>query len=364
MLSKKEIRFLEKHYSLNIPPVLITEILGDLNKNYKNSESRDRVKEFAQRLDPSSKINIDAKYLIEDNLMGRTIKMQNVPILPAGKIIEGVDGKKGMFCDEQKEWKYIRKWKNGDFSIEDNNFAEMWREITRSVNLEPMVKKYKKIFPMLSNDMQNIETYKDAKNIAIRLTENPTYQLEILQLMMNIFRIDNLIQEKVLKRWKIRGINLLNEFAPYAYYCFLVTLTFFIALSAEIIGTRSTNLVDLHYIFYLPFCMVFTSADNVQSNFAKIFLKDTQDFIEAINLKADINGIIMHWDNMPEHDKKTFANDYGCYPPEFKYSITNKIWKKHMKPRSKPLSSEKKEQIGKKILEDIGPFLDAIKKSR
>src|SRR5258708_40133751 len=51
------------------------------------------------------------------------------------------------------------------------------------------------------------------------------------------------------------------EFAPYAASVLQLFLTFVCGLARGFIGPRPTNYIDLQYLYYSPFCMVFVSND-------------------------------------------------------------------------------------------------------
>lgn len=65
--SYDEIFTLNRHYYLNITPILIIEILADLKKNIKKGTPQEKVKELASKLLPSfsdSVINVHYKDLL------------------------------------------------------------------------------------------------------------------------------------------------------------------------------------------------------------------------------------------------------------------------------------------------------------
>jgi hypothetical protein len=62
----------------------------------------------------------------------------------------------------------------------------------------------------------------------------------------------------------MEGRRPLNEFAPYAAHVVTVELFLQFALAAHLIASnRPSNRTDIAYLFYLPFCTLFASSDNL-----------------------------------------------------------------------------------------------------
>jgi hypothetical protein len=156
----------------------------------------------------------------------------------------------------------------------------------------------------------------------------------------------------------------LREFAPYAHYCLTVFIAFYTALANGLVGTRPTNRVDLEYLLYLPFCCAFSSSDNFHKQFAPLFLTAKQDFIDGHNLKQDIARIHAHWASLSEPERQEYRKRSGNYPPDWEDSITNQLWKKHMRPRSEYKHLELTPEREKRIMEHLQPMLDEIKRGR
>jgi len=73
-LSRNELNTLRRYYSLNIPPVLLVEILGDLKKHPNVMASRDEVRILANKLMPAcSAVNTDFRKLIRVGTGGTPI---------------------------------------------------------------------------------------------------------------------------------------------------------------------------------------------------------------------------------------------------------------------------------------------------
>jgi hypothetical protein len=59
--------------------------------------------------------------------------------------------------------------------------------------------------------------------------------------------------------------------------------------------------VDIAYLYYLPFCMVFASSDNLHKRVVPLFLRPDQSFVEGPDLKADLKKIDEHTRSFPRN---------------------------------------------------------------
>lgn len=76
-----------------------------------------------------------------------------------------------------------------------------------------------------------------------------------------------------MERWRANGSPPIVDFSPYTAHLLLVDLFFCIGLGADLIGReRPTNKIDIAYLYYLPFCMAFTSRDKLHERTAPLFL--------------------------------------------------------------------------------------------
>ena len=212
--------------------------------------------------------------------------------------------------------------------------------------------------PERKKNLPKVRTISDLRNRALEICDSPKYQLENLQFLMTEARIPEDDAKQIYNLWLSKDMPLLRKFAPYAHYCSLVYTAFYLGLANRLIGTRSTNRIDLEYILYLPFCKLFCSNDNFHKQFVPLFLDETQDFIGGTVFKADIKRINDHWHCLSEKDRK----ESGDYPPDWEDSITNRLWKKHMPARSEYTPIETSPAREKEIMEHMKPFLDAIDK--
>jgi hypothetical protein len=139
---------------------------------------------------------------------------------------------------------------------------------------------------------------------------------------------------------------------------------FQIALGAGLIGTeRSSNRVDIAYLFYLPFSQVFVSADNLHRRSAAHFLRADQSFVWGPDLKAHLKKLVERYaefqDEIAEHGIHGFA---PAPPPEDVDCLVTQLWDRHMSPSWRNVH---KQRVPRAELQDpdlvkhINTFMDA-----
>jgi hypothetical protein len=113
----------------------------------------------------------------------------------------------------------------------------------------------------------------------------------------------------------------------------MVDLFFYLCLDAGLISAqRPSNRVDVAYLYYLPFCMVFTSGDNLHRRITPFFLRNDQMFLWAPDLKADLGRLDAYYDTLPETVKAQGIGWFAPRPPLDGDYLTTKLWDKFLKP--------------------------------
>jgi hypothetical protein len=89
---------------------------------------------------------------------------------------------------------------------------------------------------------------------------------------------------KILRRWEYDGKPPIKEFAPFTAHVMTVDLFFCLALGADLIGReRRSNKIDIAYLYYLPFCMIFTSRDKLHQKTAPLFASESGQLLKQVS---------------------------------------------------------------------------------
>jgi hypothetical protein len=251
--------------------------------------------------------------------------MDGRPLLSGGKAVTAQDGKKGYIFEQSLEEKALHRWRDGRFTEAEEFLAEQWRDATTKKNI---LEALRQIF----STNRKFDSLAKLNEILDDYLNDPQYQTAVLVGLTQTFSVDYTVAPKVFYRFEQGTIKLVRNFAPYAVYCYKVYLFFELGILNGLISTRSTNQVDLEYIYYLPFCKAFASSDKFHEAITHFFLEHGQDFIRGFKLKADLESICTARNLLSGEERDKWIEKHKNHPPEDPNSITYRIWKKYARP--------------------------------
>ncbi len=358
-LSKEEILFAERYYYLNILPILIFEIVSDLSKTGKH-DPEVLTANIASKISPiDSSINVDYREMIVGSLNGQNPPMDGRMIINGGIPLKDSTGDIGVYFEEPPEFKAFRSWQKKKFSEFDHEFAKAFRKYKDSFNLQ----KLNENALGLKNFWKEVISPETAKEAAMHFVQNNNPDF-VIDSIYRFFNIPISYKTSSMRIWQNKGRPPLNIYCPYALHCFSVAVTLIIGISKNIFSSRSSNIIDVEYIYYLPFCNVFATRDNFQLHIAKLFARDDQFIIAGDDLKNDLQMIIGYFSSFSQKDRADYKKYRGNHPPLILNSFTKDIWDKLCIPFD-PIKEEALHNLPKeKIFEKIKPMMDAIDKYR
>jgi hypothetical protein len=183
-----------------------------------------------------------------------------------------------------------------------------------------------------------------------------------MQLALTLLAVPPALKESVLSRWKESGYPQLKKFAPYAAYVVSVDLFFYIATAAELLSKKKvTNRIDLAYLYYLPFCMVFTSSDRFHQRCAPLFLRADQQFAWGPDLKAALKSLDDHYDKLPNVEKEKGIFAIADRPPLTEKSLVTELWDQFLPRWREPVESvsQADPEAEKHLIRQLKQFSDA-----
>jgi hypothetical protein len=326
-LSLNEIQYLHRYYHLVLTPILLAEFVGDLAKTHRDgSPAMEKVTELAHKINPSFTV-MNSKFdeiVLADIMSGEGV-MEYRPV-KLSRLKTGIDGKVVAEILPTEE-RILEEWKNGYFDPQYFEVANSWRA---SFNVNPTEQRKKFLMEKLQFERFNGMDLPQIKDEIQENLNNADLREEILLSALDICQIPEHLNEKIIQRWNECGKPSLEEMSGYAFYCTLLSYTFDAGLALNLIGTRSTNLIDLQYLFYLPFCRSFVSGDGFHDLMAPLFLAPHQTYIRATDLKQDLREIANFIEGLAEPDRKRYSID----PPELLDSVTFKLSQTHGLPET------------------------------
>jgi hypothetical protein len=122
-----------------------------------------------------------------------------------------------------------------------------------------------------------------------------------------------------------------------------VDLFFNLAIAADLISReRPSNKIDLAYVYYLPFCQVFTSSDKLHERVVPLFLRQDQTFVKGQELKADLHLLDEYYSALSEEVKASGLHKFAGCPPEGTAFLVTRLWDTHL-PAWRALNAQKQE---------------------
>lgn len=325
-LSRPELNVLRRYYTLNVPPVLLLEILGDLKKADDVDACRETVRSLADRLVPAcSRMNVEFRELILGEMSGASIAMNGVPVVAGGKNVVSDQGKRGMIIEKSEADNALIRWQSGAFLEAETLLAANWRHVTKSIDLEKMQRQLRKEY----SGRLNLTSISSASEFVDDVMASASPDILIEWFLDDADIGPEELRREIVQVARSCTFSLESEL-PFTAYCLRTALIFHFCLAFKLIGTRPTNRVDLEYFYYSPFCWAFSSGDNLHRDLAPYVLRHGQTFIPREAIKADLKSLALWWGSLNEEEKKAESSRVG--PPESAESPTFQLWTNRMKP--------------------------------
>ncbi len=354
-LNPDEAVWLDTFFITNITPLFFVETLADLEKQVRKGRTPEQVVgSLAYRTpDMGSTMNAHHTALLEAELVGgwQVDMRHGRPILAGGQRLE-LEGKKGVIFRPSPEQEAFSRWLKGEFLELERANARAWRRALSQLDFNEMCELFRPFFPM-----GKPKTLADVKRFVEFYVNGPDRE-KVLLFGLTLVGVPAEGMDLIVRRWKMAGKPTIVEFAPYFAHVFSVEMFFYLAMAADVIGRgRPSHKIDLAYLYYLPFCMVFTSNDRLHGDLVPFFLRSNQSFIPGQELKADLGRLDKHFDTLPEEVKKRGVMSFAHFPPPDDSFLVARLWDKHMSPKwreQKPIVPPSGESdLGKKLMDSV-----------
>jgi hypothetical protein len=288
-LSIDESVWFDHFFLTNVAPLFYIETLGDLDKlNLTGRSSEEEVRIIAEKFpDMHGTPCSNHRDLCISNLLGNIVPMTGQIPISRGRLVKSA-GKPGLVAMPSLEAEAFSRWQNSEFLEIEQKIARYWRKELQDLNLQKAVK----YFTGLGIDIKNCKSLKDSHQLAINVVDKNDNQNRILSLVFNFLHIPNRYCREIKHVWEKANKPALSKYAPYAAFVLKVELFFHIAMAANLISTeRPSNSIDIAYLFYLPFCMMFVSNDKLHHQCAPLFLRSDQDYTYGLDLKKSLSKV-------------------------------------------------------------------------
>ena len=365
-LSQDESVWLENFFLTNVTPLFYIETLADIEKKMRSGQKpEDVVGDIARKTpDMSSYPNVHHTLLLSGELQGlEKVDMRYGQVIIAGGQSVSLGDKTGVIFKQAPETEAFQRWQRGQFLDLEHLAAEKWREALSNINHEENYQFFKRLY----DGREKPKTLAEVKSFVDQTVDNEDRE-NTLQFGLNVIGVPMRSQDKVLERYRTEGNPPLRTFAPYFCHVFSVDLFFYMSMAADLISRiRPSNKIDLAYLYYLPFCMVFVSNDKLHEKVVPLFLRENQTFLRGTELKTDLARLNQHYLQLPDEVKIQGVMRFAPYPPTEGEWLVAKLWDKYLpvwreyEAERPPGPIEPPSKIPDELLEEMKRFKEGAK---
>ena len=325
-LSVDESMWFDNFFRANICPLFYVETLADLEKRVREGRNAEQEVGVIAAKFPEMYGSPNAYHgiLAIGDLTGKPVAMTGQIMLASGRLAKTATNVMAI-VEQSPEADAFARWQRCEFQEIERRYARAWREGLSSLDLDQVAKNLR----AQGIDRTSCKELADAKRLAESLFSSSNKSSD-LELALQLLGVPLQLRKSAMKRWKRSGCPSLNNHAPYAAYVLTVQLFFQIALAANLISTgRSSNFVDIAYLFYLPFCQIFVSSDRLHRNCAPLFLRKEQEFVWGEELKGGLTELNQFYEAFRDEIEKKGVMGFAVYPPEDRDFFVTQLWDRH-----------------------------------
>jgi len=359
-LDLDEAVMLDNFYMSNITPLFFVECLADLEKAIRsNSTPEQLVGSLATRTPESQSYpNVHHATILRGELAGKfDLKTAHGRVMLArGRHVQ-LGNKKGVIFEHSPEAEAISRWGKREFLELERNIARQWRRALTSIDLNAMVQSAMGAL----GPWRKPKSLQDARKIADTIIDNMDPEW-LIRFGLNLLGAPETV-EYVVSKWIQKRRPPLRDHLPYFVFMLMINIFFCLVLPTQLLSkVKPSHKIDLAYLYYLPFCSVFTSKDNFHADIVPLFLSPEQTFVNGTELKEDLKRLVAHYEALPEDVLKTGLIHFAAYPPDDMGFLITRLWDKYLpgwraaRDIPKPVRDPEEE---KRIVEEINRQTDS-----
>jgi hypothetical protein len=330
-LNPDEAVWLDNFFRTNVTPLFFIEVLADLEKQVRAGRTPEEVVGNLAYKTPDVQASPNAHHwtLLSTELSGLdTITMDGRGILTGARPV-ALEGNIGLMFPKTPEEEAFSRWQRREFLELERRLAKVWRLALSNINYDERYHFFQKWF-----GGGKPKTLGEVKALAEANIDKADQEAG-LKFGMSLLGIPERGQQEVMARWRAFGKPPICEFAPYFRYVYLIDMFFYLAMAADLISRvrpagKANNKIDIAYLYYLPFCKIFTSSDNLHERVVPLFLRADQSFVKGLELKADLRKLDDHYSALPEEVKLRGLHDFAASPPTDTTFLVTRLWDRHL----------------------------------
>src|ERR1022692_2236978 len=353
-LNLDEAVLMDNFYMSTITPLFFVECLADLEKTIRSKSTPEQlVGSLADRTPESQSYpNVHHTTILKAEL-SRQFDLGKVygRVMLAGGAPVQLGDKKGFVFRKSPEAEALERWTKREFLEIERNIAKEWRLSLNRVDFDAMVKG---VMGELGH-WRTPKTLADAKQIADTVIDymDPEW---LLRFGLNLLGVPE-VADWVIEDWTSRRRPPLRDHVPYFIFMLTINIFFCLVVPTQLLrNVKASHHVDLAYLYYLPFCSVFTSKDNFHAQIVPLFLGPMQTFVNGIDFKEDLKKLNAYYSALPEDVLKTGLINFAAFPPEDTGFFVTRMWDIYLPPWRDIKAQPKRERDPEeenRILEEV-----------
>jgi hypothetical protein len=359
-LNIHEAGLMDNFYMSTITPLFFVECLADLEKQIRGGSTPEQLVGSLADRTPDSQGNPNVHHL--EILKGELSRQFNLTTvygrvaMAHGESVQ-LGEKKGIVYRKSKEQEALQRWTRREFLEVERTTAREWRRSLTQVDFGAMVKQ---VMHSLG-PWRTPKTLGDAKQIADTVIDymDPEW---LLRFGLDLLGVPE-PAECVVNDWVKRRRPPLREHVPYFVFMVTINIFFCFVLPTQLLkNVKASHQIDLAYLYYLPFCSVFTSKDNFHAEIVPLFLNPDQTFVNGTDFKEDLRKLDAHYSALPDEVLRTGLINFARTPPDDQTFLTTRLWDKYL-PRWREIRDTPKPprdpEADKKLIEEINTLSDS-----
>ncbi len=328
-LTVDESVLLDNFYMSNIIPVFFAECLADLERDMGRMKGTPEslVGALATRTPDSQACgNVFHMRILEGELMGKfdLSQVQFRPLRDRGQPVKTGDSK-GLFFRASEEEEAVQRWAERDFLALERQTAKQWRRMIDSIDLNAMS----------ANMLRDIGPWRKPTSLedAKFLTDTIIDCIDQEWLLRFGLRALGIAEatDWVVNRWLTDRRRPIRSYLPYFIHILSINIFFALVLPTNLLSkVKPSHRIDLAYLYYLPFCTVFTSRDKFHVQVAPLFMNPFQTFVHGDDLKEDLRRLHEMYQQLPQEELDKGLIGFADRPPEDTSFLTTRLWDKYL----------------------------------
>ncbi len=358
-LNLDEAVLLDNFYMSNITPLFFVECLADLEKTIRSRSTPEQLVGSLALRTPESQSCATAHHMkVLGNELARKFDLTQVlerPLVPHGRPVQLGD-KKGIVFRRSPEEEALQRWTNHEFLEVERGFAKQWRNALLRVNHDDLAKT---VIAGIGH-WRKPKSLEDAKEMADYIIDNMDAEW-IIGFGLELLGLPQATQF-VRDDWTARRRPPIRQHLPYFAFMLSVNIFFVLVIQTQLLrNVKQSHQIDLAYLYYLPFCSVFTSKDRFHAQIVPLFLNPRQTFVHGEEIKQDLARLVELYSTMPDDILKTGLFTFAQTPPEDTSYLVTRLWDKYLPlwrgSKEKP-QGPRNPEADRKIIEEINMWVD------